>query len=95
MLDVGELDIEARGAAAAVAEVDLAEGFAGEGAWLLFAGAGVLGVEEACRVLRGQGQGEMPDPGVVGGARRGREAETCAGVNDESGAGGGLAAGVL
>jgi hypothetical protein len=40
------------GAAAAVAEVDLAERFGREGPQLLFAGALVLGVEEAGSVLR-------------------------------------------
>jgi hypothetical protein len=48
VFDVGELDL--------LAEVDLAECFAGEGTQLLLAGAGVLGVEEAGRVLRGRGQ---------------------------------------
>jgi hypothetical protein len=42
------------GAAAAVAEVDLAERFGREGPQLLFAGALVLGVEEAGGVLRGR-----------------------------------------
>jgi hypothetical protein len=95
VFNVGEFDFQAVGAAAAVAEVDLAERFGGEGAQLLFAGAGVLGVEEAGRVLRGQGEGEMADAGVVGGAGRGGESEPGAGVDDQAGAGGGLAAGAF
>jgi hypothetical protein len=54
VLDVRELDLQACGAAAAVAEVDLAERFGRESAQLLFAGALILGVEEAGGVLRGQ-----------------------------------------
>lgn len=53
MLDVGELHLQAVGAAAAVAEVHLAEAFGGDVAQLLLARAGILGVEEACRILRG------------------------------------------
>ncbi len=47
------------GAAAAVAEVDLAERFGRESPQLLFVGALVLGVEEASGVLRGQGEDEV------------------------------------
>src|SRR6185312_15971473 len=62
---------------------------------LLFARAGVLGVEEAGRALRGQGQGEVTDAGVVGGAGRGGEAEPGPGIDDQTRTGGGLAAGAL
>ncbi len=44
------------------------------------AGAGVLGVEEAGRVLRGQGDGQVPDAGVIGGAGSRGETEAGAGV---------------
>lgn len=54
VLDVCELHFQAVGASAAVAEVGLAEAFGGDVAQLLLAGAGLLGVEQAGRVLRGQ-----------------------------------------
>ncbi|MFJ4982099.1 extracellular solute-binding protein [Streptomyces coeruleorubidus] len=47
------------GASAAVAEVGLDEALGGYVAQLLLAGAGFLGVEEAGRVLRGQGDGQV------------------------------------
>jgi hypothetical protein len=59
VLDVGELDGQAVGAAAAVAEVHLAEAFGGECAQLLFARAGALYIEEAGGVVRGQGDGQV------------------------------------
>ncbi len=80
MLDIRELDPQAGGAAAAVAEVDLAERFGRERPQLLFAGALVLGVEEAGRVVRGQGEGEVSDACVVGGAGCCGEAEAGPGV---------------
>jgi hypothetical protein len=95
VLDVGELHLQAVGAAAAVAEVDLAESFPSEGTQLLLTGASILGVEEAGRVLRGQTEGEVTDTGIVGGTGRGGESEAGTGVEDESGAGGGLTAGAL
>jgi hypothetical protein len=68
VFDVGELDFEAVGAAAAVAEVHLAQCLGRDVAQLLFRAAGFLGLEEAGGVLRGQSDGEMAQPGVVGGA---------------------------
>jgi hypothetical protein len=94
VLDVRELHLQALGAAAAVAEVGLAEAFGGDVAELLFAGAGFLGVEEAGGVLRGQGDGQVTDAGVIGGTGRGDETETGAGVDDQAGAGGGLLPGL-
>lgn len=46
VVDVGELDQEAAGAAAAVLEVDLLQALGGDVAQLLLGGPGVLGVEE-------------------------------------------------
>lgn len=60
---------------------------------MLLTGAGLLRVEQAGRVLRGQGEGEVADAGVVGGAGRGGEAEPGPGVDDQ--AGGSLAPGAL
>jgi hypothetical protein len=54
MFDVGELDLQAVGAAAVVGEVDLAGCFGGEVLELLFGGVDGLGVEEAGRVVRTQ-----------------------------------------
>ncbi|MBL3670503.1 hypothetical protein JL475_31920 [Streptomyces sp. M2CJ-2] len=94
MLDVGELHLQAGRAAAAVAEVHLAEALGGDAAQLLLTGAGVVGVEEAGRVLRGQGEGEAADAGVVGGAGRGGEPEPGPGVDDDAASGGCLLAGL-
>jgi len=80
VLHIGELHLQTLGTAAAVAEVHLAQAFGGEVTQLPL--AGVLGVEEAGRVLRGQGEGEVAEAGVVGGAGRGGEAEAGAGVDD-------------
>ncbi len=64
LLDVGELHVQAVGAAPAVAEVHLPEGLARELAQLPLAGTDDLGVEQAGRVLRGQGEGEVPAAAV-------------------------------
>lgn len=48
-----------------------------------------LCIEEAGCVLRGQGDGQVTDPGVVGGADRGCEAEPGAGVDEDAGGCGG------
>lgn len=53
VVDVRELDQEARGASAVVLEVDLLEAFGRDLPELGLGGAGVLGGEEAGRVLRG------------------------------------------
>lgn len=60
----------------------------GEVAQLLLARAGFPGVEEAGRELRGQGDGQVPDAGVIGGAGGRGEAEAGASVDDQAGAGG-------
>ena len=46
-------------------------------------------------MVRGQGEGEVANAGVVGGAGGGGEAEPGAGVDDQAGGGGGLAAGAF
>jgi hypothetical protein len=45
---------------------------------LLFARAGVMGVEEAGCVVWGQNEGEMPDPGIVGGPGQTASSKRCA-----------------
>ncbi len=50
MEEAGEFDFEAFGAAAVVAEVDLAEGLGRDLAELVLGKAGLLGFEEACGV---------------------------------------------
>jgi hypothetical protein len=83
VLDVREFHFQAVGVAAAVAEVHLSQAFGGDVAQLPLARAGLLGVEEAGRLLRGQGEGEVPDACVVGGAGSCGEAEAGAGVDDQ------------
>jgi hypothetical protein len=56
---VGEFDFEAVGAAAVVAEVDLAQGLGGDLAELVLGETGLLGLEEACGVVGGQREGEV------------------------------------
>jgi hypothetical protein len=65
VFDVCEFDFQAVGASAAVAEVGLAEAVGGYVAQLLLAGAGLLGVEQAGHVLRGQGDGQVAQPGAA------------------------------
>ncbi|CAM5266597.1 hypothetical protein SHIRM173S_06312 [Streptomyces hirsutus] len=61
---------------------------------MLFVGPGVLGVEEACCVVGWQGEGEVAEAGVVGGAGGGGEAEPGAGFDDQAGTGGRLLPGL-
>jgi hypothetical protein len=68
--DVGELNIQAVGASSAVAEIHLPEAFGGDVAQLPLARPGFLRVEQAGGVLRWQGEGEVADTGVEGGAQR-------------------------
>ncbi|CAM5518084.1 hypothetical protein SMICM304S_10925 [Streptomyces microflavus] len=73
MFDVGEPDfVQAAGAAAAVLEVDLLERFGRDLLEPGVTGALVLGVEEAGGVGRRQGNGEVADAVLVGGADGGR-----------------------
>lgn len=85
VFDVGEADLlQAAGAAAAILEVHLAQRVGGDLLELLVAGAGLLGVEEAGGMLRGQGDGQVPDAGVVRRPDRCGVAEACAGVDDDN-----------
>jgi hypothetical protein len=56
------------GAAATVADVHLVERFGRQCAQLPLARAGVLRIEEPGRMMGRQGEGEVADAGVVGGA---------------------------
>lgn len=63
MLDVREVDLlQGAGAAAAVLEVGLLEGFGGDLPQAVVAGALFLSLEEAGGVTRRQGDGQVPDP---------------------------------
>ncbi|NEA86669.1 hypothetical protein G3I38_17900 [Streptomyces sp. SID7958] len=64
----------------AAADAGHARGLGGDIPRPPLGGAGVLGVEEACCVVGWQGEGEVAEAGVVGGAGRGGEAEAGAGV---------------
>lgn len=75
VVDVGELDQEPVGLAAAVLEVLLLEAFGEDGLELLFRGAGSLRVVEVCCVGGGKVLGDAPDAPVVRAARRGGEPE--------------------
>ncbi len=69
VLDVREADLfQAAGAAAAVLEIHLTQCVSGDLLEAGVAGALLLGLEEARGVLRGQGDGQVPDAGLVRGA---------------------------
>ncbi|GGW16569.1 hypothetical protein GCM10018980_19870 [Streptomyces capoamus] len=70
---VGEFDSEAVGAAAFVAEVDLAQGLGGDPAELVVGEAGFLGLEETGGVLGRQGEREV----AYAGRRRCCRARRC------------------
>lgn len=95
LLDVGQLDLQAVGAAAVVAEVDLTQRLGGDSAQLLLGGARGLGVEEPRGEVRGQSEGEVAQPGVVGRAGLSGEPEPDPGVDHQTGTDGGLASGLL
>jgi hypothetical protein len=85
VLDVRETDLlQAAGAAAVVLEVHLLEPFGGDLLELLFAGAGLLGVEEAGCVAGRWSDGQVPEAGVVGGPDRRGVADPGAGVDDDA-----------
>ncbi len=69
MFDFGETDLfQASGAAAAVLEVHLSEGFGRDLLQELVSGALLLCIEEAGRVVGRQGDREVAEAGVVRGA---------------------------
>jgi hypothetical protein len=95
VLDVREPDLfQAPGAAAAVLEVHLLECLSGELLEALLGGTLLLGLEEAGRVLRGQGDGQVPDAVLVCRPDRRGVAEAGAGVDDDAAGGRRLLAGL-
>ncbi|MYW49209.1 hypothetical protein [Streptomyces sp. SID161] len=73
LFDVGELHHQTSRTTPAVAEVDLPQRVRGDGPQPALDGAGALGVEQAGLVVRGHGEGEVAQAGIVGGARCGGE----------------------
>lgn len=72
--DAFELEFEAVGAAAAVAEVDLAQSFGGDLAEVVLVDAVVLGLKEEGGVAGRQGEGEATYAGLIGAASGGGRA---------------------